>query len=124
KLAYMRVGVIGTGASAVQIIPRVARTAKSLHVFQRTPSAIDFRNDPPTDPEWAAGLEPGWQVERRMEHMRGKVLTPEQIARRAGVSREEKIRRQEQANIEKMMSLHRRIDEVVKDPQTAQALKP
>jgi cyclohexanone monooxygenase len=33
-----RVGVIGTGATGVQIIPIVARTAKTLRVFQRTPN--------------------------------------------------------------------------------------
>lgn len=33
-----RVGVIGTGATGVQIIPIVAKTAQSLHVFQRTPN--------------------------------------------------------------------------------------
>ena len=36
------VGIIGTGASAVQIIPRVGKAAKELYVFQRTPSAIDI----------------------------------------------------------------------------------
>ena len=39
------VGIIGTGASAVQIIPRVGKAAKELYVFQRTPSAIDIRDD-------------------------------------------------------------------------------
>jgi cyclohexanone monooxygenase len=43
------VGIIGTGASAVQIIPRLGRAAKELYVFQRTPSAIDIRDDIPTD---------------------------------------------------------------------------
>ncbi|NYT44620.1 NAD(P)/FAD-dependent oxidoreductase [Alcaligenaceae bacterium] len=33
-----RVGVIGTGATGVQIIPIVAKSAESLHVFQRTPN--------------------------------------------------------------------------------------
>jgi cyclohexanone monooxygenase len=56
--------------------------------------------------------------------MRGRVLTSAQLARRANVSREEKIRRQETANIEKMMGIHRRIDEIVEDPTTAAALKP
>lgn len=35
-----RVGVIGTGASAVQIVPEVARSAARLHVFQRTPAWV------------------------------------------------------------------------------------
>ena len=35
-----RVGVIGTGATAIQLIPEVAKTAKSLTVFQRTPNWV------------------------------------------------------------------------------------
>ena len=40
------------------------------------------------------------------------------------MSREEKVRRQENANIDAMMRIHGRIDEIVEDPQTAEALKP
>ena len=54
NLADLRVGIIGTGASAVQIVPNVGAHAKSLHVFQRTPSSIDIRDDWETDPAWAA----------------------------------------------------------------------
>ncbi len=39
-LTNKRVGVIGTGASAVQFIPHVAKQAQSLTVFQRTPNWI------------------------------------------------------------------------------------
>ncbi len=53
-LADKVVGIIGTGATAVQAIPRLAQAAKELYVFQRTPSSIDVRNDWETDPEWAA----------------------------------------------------------------------
>ena len=59
-----RVGVIGTGATGVQCIPFVGQSAEHLYVFQRTPSSIDERGNSPTDPEWAASLEPGWQQER------------------------------------------------------------
>jgi len=59
-LAGKRVGVVGTGASAVQLVPEVAATAASVVLFQRTApyvvprddfaySAADilsFRNDP------------------------------------------------------------------------------
>src|SRR4029079_7422003 len=48
---------------------------------------------------------------------RGKTL-------RNGITREEKIRRQENANIDAMMRIHRRIDETVEDAATADALKP
>jgi cation diffusion facilitator CzcD-associated flavoprotein CzcO len=63
KLADKRVGVIGTGATAVQCIPPLARDAQDLFVFQRTPSSVDVRNNHPIDPEWFATLEPGWQRE-------------------------------------------------------------
>ena len=118
------VGIIGTGASAVQIIPRVGRAAKELFVFQRTPSAIDIRDDTPTDPQWAASLTPGWQKERREKHMRGPVLTEEQKRDLAALPRVEKIRRQENQNIEHMMRIHRRVEEIVRDKATAEALKP
>ena len=44
--------------------PHVAASAGELFVFQRTPSSIDVRANRPTDPSWAASLEPGWQRER------------------------------------------------------------
>jgi cation diffusion facilitator CzcD-associated flavoprotein CzcO len=118
------VGIVGTGASAVQAIPRLAKAAKELFVFQRTPSGIDFRNDRPTDPEWASSRRPGWQEARRMKAMRIREGDPEQKAAMAALSREEKIRRQENANIDQMMRIHRRIEEVVHDKATAESLKP
>jgi cyclohexanone monooxygenase len=45
-----RVAVIGTGATAVQIIPIVAHNAKELTVFQRTPNfVLPARNHPLTE---------------------------------------------------------------------------
>ena len=59
KLNDKVVGVIGTGATAVQCIPHLAEGAKHLYVFQRTPSSIDRRDDAELDPTWVAGLGPG-----------------------------------------------------------------
>ncbi|MCK5363388.1 MAG: NAD(P)/FAD-dependent oxidoreductase, partial [Gammaproteobacteria bacterium] len=59
-----RVGLIGTGASAVQCVPHLGENAGHLYVFQRTPSSIDVRANRPTDPEWASSLEPGWHQNR------------------------------------------------------------
>ena len=70
--AGKRVGIIGTGATAVQCVPHVGAAAEHLYVFQRTPSSIDVRANRPTDPEWAANLEPGWQ-QRRMENFNNLV---------------------------------------------------
>jgi cyclohexanone monooxygenase len=60
-LSDKRVAIIGTGASAIQVIPRVAVSALHTYVFQRTPSSIGFRWNDPTDTEWAESLPPGWQ---------------------------------------------------------------
>ncbi|HEY4331463.1 MAG TPA: NAD(P)/FAD-dependent oxidoreductase, partial [Ilumatobacteraceae bacterium] len=66
-LADKRVGVIGTGATAIQVVPKLAESAQQLFVFQRTPSTISERNNRPTDVDWADSLEPGWQL-RRMQN--------------------------------------------------------
>jgi cyclohexanone monooxygenase len=52
------------------------------------------------------------------------LLSPAQVEERAEISREEKIRRQENTNIDYMMRIHRRIEEIVQDQETAEALKP
>ena len=64
KLADKRVGIIGTGATAVQVVPKLAEAAKELFVFQRTAACVGVRNNKPTDPEWFKSLKPGWQAER------------------------------------------------------------
>jgi cyclohexanone monooxygenase len=63
-LADKRIAVIGTGATAVQIVPRLAEDAMQVTLFQRTPSAIDERNNAPTDRKWFADQPKGWQRER------------------------------------------------------------
>ena len=63
-LADRRVGIIGTGATAVQVVPHVAASAGELFLFQRTPSSIDVRANRPTDASWTSSLQPGWQRER------------------------------------------------------------
>ena len=65
KLADKRVAIIGTGATAIQCVPFLGRYAQHLTVFQRTPSCVDLRGNSPTDPQWAATLQPGWQRARR-----------------------------------------------------------
>lgn len=146
KLHDKVVGIIGTGATAVQVIPELGKAAKELFVFQRTPSSIDIREDGPTDPEWARSLGNGWQARRREETIANsempllqRVLTGQvpaagapvdagdwalEQARLAQMSREERLRVQENANIDYMMGIHRRIERIVKDPATADALKP
>ena len=47
----MRVGIIGTGSSAIQAIPKIAEQAEHLTVFQRTPNFSVPARNMPLDPE-------------------------------------------------------------------------
>ena len=46
-----RVGIIGTGSSAIQAIPEIAKQAGHLYVFQRTPNYTVPSNNSPMDKE-------------------------------------------------------------------------
>jgi cation diffusion facilitator CzcD-associated flavoprotein CzcO len=47
SLEGKRVGVIGSGASAIQLVPEVAKVAKELYVFQRTAPYVQYKSDFP-----------------------------------------------------------------------------
>jgi cation diffusion facilitator CzcD-associated flavoprotein CzcO len=69
KLKGKRVAIVGTGCTAVQIIPHLAKWASHVYVVQRTPAAVDDRRQWETDPEWfrsevAPATSKGWQRER------------------------------------------------------------
>jgi cation diffusion facilitator CzcD-associated flavoprotein CzcO len=49
-LAGKRVAIVGTGASAVQIVPEVAKVAERLDVYQRTPIWVSPKFDPKIPP--------------------------------------------------------------------------
>jgi len=138
------VGIIGTGATAVQCVPHLAAGAKHLYVFQRTPSSIDVRNDRQTDPDWAKSLEPGWQ-RRRMENFNTLVsggYEPEDLVNdgwtdiirnilfiaskgdKQGLTMERLAELAEIADFKKMEQVRSRVDEIIKDPAVAAALKP
>ncbi|KMO27421.1 4-hydroxyacetophenone monooxygenase [Methylobacterium variabile] len=53
-LAGKRVGVIGTGASAIQVVPAIAPEVGHLTLFQRTPPWVVPRNDRPIGPRMQA----------------------------------------------------------------------
>jgi cyclohexanone monooxygenase len=141
KLADKRVAVIGTGATAVQCVPYLAKDARHLYVFQRTPSSVDERGNRPTDAEWAKTLTPGWQ-KRRMDNFNILVSGGSQdedlvrdgwtdIFRMLGrlpsgqnLSPRERGRLLELADFKKMNQIRARVEAIVKDKQTAEALKP
>jgi cation diffusion facilitator CzcD-associated flavoprotein CzcO len=67
KLWDKQVGIIGTGATAIQCVPHLAKSVQHLFVFQRTPSTVDVRGNRATDPAWSAELKGGWH-RRRIEN--------------------------------------------------------
>jgi cation diffusion facilitator CzcD-associated flavoprotein CzcO len=140
-LADKVVGLIGTGATGIQCVPALADSAKHLYVFQRTPSAIGERGNRPTDPDFAQGLEPGWQRERMDNFqaiMMGRPVEVDQVddgwthhyaavhhpPRREGMTTAEFIRGGEDLDYQIMEAHRRRIEELVGDPAKAEILKP
>ena len=143
NLADKRVGIIGTGATAIQCVPHLARAVRQLLVFQRTPSSVDVRANRPTDPQWAAALTAGWQRER-IENF--QLLTNggdadedlvadawTSITKKLPVMRQdtagdltpaERAKAIELADFAKMEEVRARVDAIVTDRDTAEGLKP
>ena len=66
SLEGKRVGVVGSAASAVQLIPEVAQVAAELVVFQRTPNWVIPRNDLPVTDETKALMATNLPVAMRL----------------------------------------------------------
>ncbi len=141
-LADKDVGVLGTGATGLQVIPELARSARSLTVFQRTPTAVGVRDNSPTDPDWFKSLPKGWQKAR--EKSFNQLASGEDVdcpvddgwsrffrrmvdaanALPAGQQTLEAIgEAQELADYEYNEIVRARVEEHVSDPQTASMLK-
>jgi len=148
KLADKKVGIIGTGATAVQCIPHLGKWSRQLFVFQRTPSCVDIRGNRATEPAWVQTLPPGWQ-QHRMENFNAILEGYDEEADlvndgwtavfRAGMgpaikSAEQRIGRpmtgREKSQLLELMDhknmnrIRARVDEIVRDRSTAEALKP
>ncbi|WP_426574409.1 flavin-containing monooxygenase [Aquihabitans sp. McL0605] len=146
-LADKRVGIIGTGATAVQCIPYLARDAGELFVFQRTPSSIDVRNNQPIDPDAFAALGPGWQREWLLNFatLQTGGFADEDLVKDGWTDISQRIRDRVVAEVskegaeltpelvaqafadsddEKMTEIRARVDAIVADPATAEGLKP
>jgi cation diffusion facilitator CzcD-associated flavoprotein CzcO len=135
------VGIVGTGATGLQCVPEVAKYAKQLYVFQRTPSTVAVRDNRPIDQEWARSQPPGWQarrqdnftdvltgipVEEDLIHdgwtdLYGHLLSDPAFAK---LPPDETARAREIADFNQMESVRSRIAAEVADPDTAEALKP
>jgi cation diffusion facilitator CzcD-associated flavoprotein CzcO len=147
KLADKRVGIIGTGATAVQCIPPLGRDAKEIFVFQRTPSSIDVRNNHPIDPTWFQLLKPGWQQEwlTNFATLQTGGFADEDLVKDGWTDIAIRVRDRvvkdmgasgsildmaaiqkafEDSDDEKMTEIRARVDAIVRDPKTAAALKP
>jgi cation diffusion facilitator CzcD-associated flavoprotein CzcO len=146
SLADKRVGIIGTGATAIQCIAPLARDAGELFVFQRTPSSIDVRNNHEIDSDWFATLGPGWQKEWLLNfatlqtggfadedlvkdgwtdislRIRDRII--EAMSESAEFTPELAMQAYEDSDDEKMEEIRARVDAIVRDPATAEALKP
>jgi cation diffusion facilitator CzcD-associated flavoprotein CzcO len=144
RLADRRVGIIGTGATAVQCVPHLAPSCRELYVFQRTPSSVDVRDNMPTDPEWFATIAtPGWQqrwLENFTANQAGGIADEDlvmdgwtDIARRVRSrimtlppderTLEGMMAAFEDSDFEKMEEIRARVDAIVDDPETARNLK-
>ena len=143
KLATKRVGIIGTGATAIQCIPHLGRDAQELFIFQRTPSSVDFRNNHPLSKENVGELSPGWQEEwllnfctlqnmgfADVDYVKdgwtdiSKRIRDRVIEEAKGNFTPEIMRSAYEAcDDEKMEEIRARVDDVVSDYDTAQGLK-
>ncbi|WP_327330243.1 NAD(P)/FAD-dependent oxidoreductase [Streptomyces sp. NBC_01208] len=142
-LSQKRVGIVGTGATGIQVVPMLAEDAGHVYVFQRTPSTVDVRANRRTSAADVGADREGWAHERRENYLRivsGETAERDLVADRwtASAGLLEKLlpsfRRQgdreafeaayEVADAAKMNELRARVEETVADPDTAEALKP
>lgn len=146
KLADRRVAIVGTGATAIQAVPHLGKYARHLYVVQRTPSSVDERPNPPTNAEWVKSLPPGWQKERQANFHRAAMeflkpgeadlvcdiwteITRNLAAELAAegwpqLTPAQFMARREVVDYRVMERLRSRVEQIVKDKQAAEALKP
>ena len=93
-LSGRKVAVIGTGASAVQVVPELARIASAVTVFQRTPPWMVPKDDRPFSAEelarfrrypWAARRE-RWRIWKQFHDFAGSALDDPQVGARAEIA--------------------------------------
>ncbi|MET9557243.1 NAD(P)/FAD-dependent oxidoreductase [Streptomyces sp. NPDC006645] len=142
-LAGKRVGIVGTGATGIQVIPKLAEDAGHVYVFQRTPSTVDVRANGRTTARDVGADREGWARRRRENYLRivsGEPVEEDLVADRWTTSAAllEKLlpsfRREgdpaafetayEAADAAKMNELRARVERTVTDPETAEKLKP
>ncbi len=145
KLKDKRVAIIGTGATAVQCVPHLARAGGTVYVVQRTPSSVDVRANAPIDPDWFQGIAtPGWQQRWLDNFVRNVSMGPppaEDLVQDGWTDLVRRVRERimtlpvdqmtpanmilafEDADLEKMSEIRARADTIVADKGTAEKLK-
>lgn len=145
KLKDKRVGIIGTGATAIQCIPELSKYCGDLFVFQRTPSSVDVRDNRETDPDWFAKIaSEGWQqrwLENFTANQTGDASAGEDLVQDGWTELSRRIRAKisqlpreemtlenmraafEDSDFEKMEEIRLRAEELVEDKETAEKLK-
>ncbi|KXH29418.1 monooxygenase [Colletotrichum simmondsii] len=146
KLQGKRVGIVGTGATAVQVVPHIAKWASHTFIFQRTPSYVGPQQQKETTPDdWArVAYKTGWQHERVANldaTFTGQPIVDDMIqdgwtqvtGMRAALGHEGKIitADEEEKHIQKMLNIdfpwteqmRTRVDAEVKDHTVANKLK-
>jgi cyclohexanone monooxygenase len=142
----MRVGVIGTGSSAIQSIPIIAAQAAELTVFQRTPNYSVPAHNHPLDPDYRARVKAEYDGLRERQR-NGFAAADFRANMEPGLDKSEAERRREfqrrwedgglgfmaafadmllepETNASAAEFVRERIREIVKDPETAEKLCP
>jgi cyclohexanone monooxygenase len=143
-----RVAVVGTGSSAVQAIPIIARQARELTVFQRTAAYAAPARNAPLDPQFEARIKADYANfrarNRRMHGGFGNLLPPNPVSALAVSAAEREARFEErwqvggfailgafndlltnlQANALLAEFVRGKIRSTVQDPATAALLSP
>lgn len=142
-----RVGLIGVGASGVQIVPEIAPVVDELYVFQRTPNYVVASTNLPVDEEWTKRVRENF--DETFEEARGHgfavpFFKPEHGAKEVSAEEREKVFEDgwtvggfhfmlecfndlavdEESNRYASEFIRKKIRETVKDPKKAELLAP
>jgi cyclohexanone monooxygenase len=142
-----RVGVIGTGASGIQAIPVIAEQAAHLTVFQRTAQFTIPAQNGPLDQDYVSLLKRNYQEwRRRARDSRGGMPNPTSTVSALEVPSDERraiyeaawgaggfgftfgtfkdLLMSEESNATAADFVRGKIDQIVRDPEVADLLKP
>ena len=141
-----RVGVIGTGSSAIQSIPVIAQQAEQLFVFQRTPNFSVPAHNAPIEPEYEQWMKTHYAEQRQLarESRAGLVVTPSDKSALDATAIERQheyetrwqkgglgftaafadLGTNKEANDTAVAFFHAKIREIVQDPAVAEMLSP